>query len=102
MTHAKTRLLAFAATIVIISINAYLWHKATTEGVYWPKASFFFPFAACLMFALVISPITREENIKKYGQAQMPIKHMPLTIKIAVVIGITLGINQCAHFAGNI
>jgi hypothetical protein len=102
MTHIKTRLFALAATAGIIGINGYLWHKASTDGIYWPKASFFFPFVACLMFALVISPISREENIKKYGQAQMPIKHMPLALKIAVVIGIALGITQCAHFAGKI
>jgi hypothetical protein len=102
MTHAKTRLLAFAATVLIACINACLWHKASTEGMYWPKASVFFPFAACLMFALVISPISREENIKKYGQAQMSIKHIPLAMEFAIVIGLVLGITQCAHFSGKL
>jgi hypothetical protein len=102
MTHIKTRLFALAATIGIVFIDAYLWHKASTEGVYWPKASFIFPVFACLMFALIIRPITKEENIKKYGQPQIPIKQIPFVIKIAVVMGVALGITQCSYFAGNI
>jgi hypothetical protein len=102
MAHIKTRIFALAATAAIICIDLYLWKKAATEGVYWPKASFFFPFAACLMLGLVITPISREENLKKYGQPQMPLKHMPLAIKISVILGIALGVAQCAHFAGNI
>jgi hypothetical protein len=102
MTHTQTRLFALAATIAIVGINAFLWYKASTDGVYWPKASFFFPFMACLMFALVIHPIMKEENIKKYGQPQMPLKHMPPALKIAIIVGLVLGVTQCAYFAGNI
>jgi hypothetical protein len=102
MTPTQARLLALTATVGLVCVNAYLWYKVSTDGVYWPKMSFFIPFASCLMLAMVISPITPEENIKKYGQAQMPIKHMPLALKIAIVIGLLLGVTQCAHFAGNL
>lgn len=102
MTHVKTRLFALAAALAIVCFDAYLWHQATSEGVYWPKASFFFPFVACLMIGLVISPISRAENMEKYGQPQMPIKHMPLGLKLAAVVGVVLGIAQWAYFAGKL
>jgi len=60
----------------------------------------FAPFFACLGLALVLYPITKEESVQKYGTPQMPWKHMPLGMKMLVVIGILLGLLQWAFFAG--
>ncbi len=91
-------------TAVVLLADAYLWYEAYQEGTYWPKASFLFPFFACLFASVIIdpTPMKREENIKKYGQPQIPMRHMPLAQKIFTVLGVLLGITQCSHFAGHI
>jgi hypothetical protein len=102
MSHTKARIMALAVTLALIGINIFLWHKAKTTGVYWPKTSLFIPFAASLMFAFVISPFTKEDNLREFGTPSRSFRHMPLAHKIALFVGLALGIAQCSHFSGKL
>ena len=80
----------------------YNWYTVLTQGVYWQKASFLFPFFACLGLSLIIYPSSKAENLAKYGTEQLKWQHMPTGQKIIIIVGVVLGALQWAFFSGHL
>jgi hypothetical protein len=101
-TKTNARLLAMLITLMGLCGTVFLWYKFISDGVYWQKASVFSPLVVCIGVSLVIYPITKEDNLERFGQASMPWRHIPMMQKLLFLIGILLGISQCAYFNGNL
>lgn len=92
---------AFILTVGVAG-TAYNWYSVLTRGAYWQKASFLFPFFACLGLSLLIYPITKAESLAKYGSEQIPWQHIPFGQKALIVLGVLLGALQWAIFSGHL
>ena len=79
-----------------------MWHSVLTRGVYWPKASFIFPFFACLGLSVFLNPITKAECVENFGSKNLPWKHMPDVQKILIIVGVVLGAVQVGFFSGKL
>jgi hypothetical protein len=101
-SNMKGRLIGLFILVLSIGGIIYNWHSVLTRGLYWQKASFLFPFFACLGFSLILYPITKAESLAKYGSEQIPWKHIPTAQKLIILLGVVLGALQLALFAGYI
>ena len=98
----KVKLIGLLILGVGVGGTAYNWYSVLSQGVYWQKASFVFPFFACLGLSLMLYPISKAESLAKYGSEQMPWKHMPFGQKTLILLGVVLGALQWALFSGHI
>ena len=100
--NTKVRLIGLLMLVVGLGGAAYNWYSVLTQGLYWKKASFIFPFFACLGLSLILYPLSKAESLAKYGSEQIPWKHIPIGQKFLVLLGVALGALQWALFAGHI
>jgi hypothetical protein len=96
----KARLIAVGILLIGLVSTAFLWYKFLTQGAYWGKASVLTPMAVCIGLSMVIYPITKENNLERFGQARIPWRHIPILQKILILLGVVLGFAQVAYFSG--
>lgn len=101
-SNTRARLIGLMIFVIGAGGTGYMWYSVLTEGVYWDKASFLFPFFTFLGLSLIIYPISKEESLAKYGSPQIPWKHIPIGQKILIALGVLAGIVQWAFFSGKI
>jgi hypothetical protein len=100
--NMKVRLIGLMVLVLGIGGTAYNWYSVLTQSLYWRKASFLFPFFACLGLSLVLYPLSKDESLAKYGSEQIPWEHIPRGQKFLVLLVVVLGALQWALFAGHI
>jgi hypothetical protein len=96
----KARLGGLFIFALSMGFLVYAWHVRLTEATYMPKANFLFPVFLFLGLALMVYPITKAESLAKYGQEQMPWRHLPLGMKILVGVGFLAGALNWALISG--
>lgn len=99
---AKSRLIGLLIFAAGLGGTGYSWYSVLTRGVYWQKASFLFPFFACLGLSIVLYPMSKAESRSKYGTEQMPWKYIPFGQKALILLGVVLGALQWAVFSGRL
>lgn len=79
---------------------AYNWYSFLNEGRYWVKFTLLAPTFVGLGLALVIHPISKADNLKKYGTEQLPLKHTPPVMWGLMALGLVAGGLNLAYFNG--
>lgn len=96
----KAKLLGLLVLGIGVGGTAYNWYTIVTQGIYWKKASFLFPFFACLGLSMILYPLSKAESLAKYGSEQIPWEHIPKGQKLLILLGVVLGAFQWAVFSG--
>ncbi len=100
--NTKSRLLGLLIFAIGAGGTALNWYSVLVEGRYSEKASFLFPFFACLGLSMMIYPLSKAESLAKYGSEQIPWAHIPMGQKVLILLGVVFGALHWAFFSGHV
>ena len=81
-----------------VAADAYVWHRVMTEGRFPVQLSLLAPVMAMIGLAVVLNPMTKADNLARFGVEQRPLKHYPLSSKILIALGLVGAVAQLIYF----
>lgn len=90
---AKPRLITrLTGVLIAVLTGSLLYYIYSSQPSSLPQIYVLLPFFFMLGISLLIYPISKIENLHRYGAAQMQYKHMPLGLKMCLLIGAVLSV----------
>jgi hypothetical protein len=87
------RLIGPLLLLISAGFLIHQWHIALTEGRYWQKSRFLFPFFTFLGLAVLLFPMTSQECLERYGVEKPQIwSHFTSAQKALVILGVAAGV----------
>lgn len=84
------RMTRLGGIFIMVVIGATLFYIFSSNPQSLPRLYIVLPFIFMLGLGIALFPISKAESLHLYGTTQMPFKHMPLGLKICIVIGALL------------
>lgn len=84
------------------AVTAYGWYTLTSEGYYYPKLSFIFPFVAVAGIATAVFAKELLEAQSASEDGKVGLKQLPMKVKIGYGIGALVGGLNLALISGTI